>query len=50
MTEEELAALGVALNVLQTPGNERGTETAASRWKMASRLPELEMEELRALH
>ena len=50
MTEEELAALGVALNLLQTPSGEPAAEAAPSRWKMAARLPELEMEELRALH
>lgn len=50
MTDEEMAALAAALNLVQERDGEDRSEPPASRWKMAARLPELEMEELRALH
>jgi hypothetical protein len=55
MTEDELAALTVALEVLrpsslEKPGVLNGVVTSErSRWKTAARYPELEMEDLRAL-
>lgn len=50
MTEEELAALSVALDVLQPAETAKADHPRPSRWKLADRLPDLEMEELRALH
>lgn len=50
MTEEELAALAVALDVLTPSPAEAAQQPPRSRWKLAARLPDLEMEDLRALH
>jgi hypothetical protein len=51
MTGEELAALTVALQVARPPSGDGADATiaAASRWKIAARRPDLELEELRAL-
>jgi hypothetical protein len=48
VTEEELAALTVALEVLR-PAPAPTEASVASRWKRAARRPELELEDLRAL-
>jgi hypothetical protein len=50
MNEEELAALGVALELLAPPAADEPSKPVPSRWKLAARMPDLEMEELRALH
>ncbi len=50
MSEDELAALVVALEIV-TPAPAAQTEQSqVSRWKLAARMPELGMEDLRALH
>lgn len=50
MTEEEMAALAIALDLMTPSPTPEAPAPAASRWKIAARRPELEMEELRALH
>lgn len=51
MTDEELAALAVALDVMSlTLTTDTLEQPTRSRWKLASRRPDLEMEDLRALH
>lgn len=50
MTEEEMAALAIALDLITPSPAPEAPVPAASRWKIAARRPELEMEELRALH
>ncbi len=50
MTEEELAALVVALSAITPPPTAETPQPPVSRWKLAARRPELEMEDLRALH
>jgi hypothetical protein len=50
MTGEELAALAVAIEIMTPEAASDAPPPAVSRWKIASRRPELEMEELRALH
>ena len=52
MTEEEMAALAVALDIVRPAAAVQAEQQqpARSRWKLAGRLPELEMEQLRALH
>jgi hypothetical protein len=51
MTEEEMAALAVALEITM-PASTAQTpqQPPVSRWKLAARRPDLEMEDLRALH
>ena len=50
MSEEEMAALAVALDLLMQPPPAQVQRPPVSRWKLAARMPELEMEDLRALH
>ncbi|HET9030280.1 MAG TPA: acyl-CoA carboxylase epsilon subunit [Candidatus Aquilonibacter sp.] len=52
MNDEELAALTVALELLTArPATSAADDTPAiSRWKMAARRPDLNMEELRVLY
>ena len=53
MTEEELAAAVIAIEAvlrLQPSPDKLGMTTTESRWKMAGRLPDVEMEDLRALY
>lgn len=50
MSEEEMAALAVALDLLIRPAVMEAERQPVSRWKLAARMPELEMEDLRALH
>ncbi len=51
MTEDELAALAVALDIMTAaPAIETPQQPPRSRWKLATRRPDLEMEDLRALH
>ena len=51
MTDEEMAALAVALDVvIPASTTESPQQHPLSRWKLASRRPDLEMEDLRALH
>ena len=53
MNEDELAALAVALQAVLCPSTAlRSAQdgTIVSRWKIAARQPDLEMEDLRALH
>ena len=50
MTEEELAALVVALSTMTPPATAEMPQLPISRWKLAARRPDLGMEDLRALH
>jgi hypothetical protein len=50
MTGEELAALAVAIEIMTPVVASETPAPAVSRWKIAARQPDLEMEELRALH
>ena len=48
--EDELAAITAALAVLRAQSEpDVATEGSSSRWKLAARNPELEIEELRVL-
>jgi hypothetical protein len=51
VTGSELAALAAALDILDgVPAGETAPETGEdSRWKLAARRPELELEDVRAL-
>jgi hypothetical protein len=46
--EDHLAAIAAALTALRHP--EVLAESDESRWKVAARRPELELEEIRAIH
>jgi hypothetical protein len=50
MTEDELAALAVALDLMTPSVTAQMPQPPISRWKLAARRPDLEMEDLRALH
>ncbi len=51
MTDEEMAALAVALDVMLPASTAPAPQQPSrSRWKLAGRRPDLEMEDLRALH
>jgi hypothetical protein len=50
MNEDELAALCVALDLLKPVNTEESLPARPSRWKLAARMPELDMDDLRALH
>ncbi len=45
-----MAALVVALDLLTEASEVNAPQSTVSRWKTAARMPELGMEELRALH
>lgn len=50
MTEEEMAALAVVLDLITPATSTEMEPPPVSRWKLAGRMPELGMEDLRALH
>ena len=50
MSEEEMAALAIALDVMTAVPTTEIAPPPVSRWKLAGRMPELGMEDLRALH
>ena len=45
-----MAALAVALDLMMPQPVTSAQQPEISRWKLAARMPELEMEDLRALH
>jgi hypothetical protein len=49
MTDDEAVAIAMALDALLA-GNAEETAPSTSRWKVADRKPDLEIEELRAIH
>ena len=49
MTDDEAAAIAIALDALLADSTQE-TAPSTSRWKVADRKPDLEIEELRAIH
>jgi hypothetical protein len=49
ITEDELAAIAAALATINEPA-EAAPAPAASRWKVAAREPEFEIEDYRGVH
>jgi hypothetical protein len=52
IADDEIAAIAAAIAVItqEQSADPRDEVTRSSRWKMAARRPDLEIEEIRALH